>query len=260
MELRAELLDKEMVELLYKAKINFIEIGVQSVNKKALGLINRTFNPGSFKKNVLLLNRKKIPYELQLIDGLPGDNYKSLKESLDWLFMLKPASIRIMRLMLLPGTYLRQHAKDFRIKYNPRPPYYSKESNTFSFEDIKRTQVLRSAITMCYDAGLLRDSLYLINKKLGIKFADILEEWDGWMRKEHNGAKRIIKGNSSKNGKISRIMKCMAVRKIANLSIDFVEFLYKKYNEPLVDKELLKSVQKETKIFLEKQGIKEENV
>jgi coproporphyrinogen III oxidase-like Fe-S oxidoreductase len=83
---------------------------------------------------MLLLNKKKIPYELQLIDGLPGDNYKSLKESLDWLFMLKPVRITIMRFMLLPGTYLRQHAKDFGIRYSPsKPPYYTKESDTFSF-------------------------------------------------------------------------------------------------------------------------------
>lgn len=143
-ELRAEFLDKEMVDLLYKAKANFIEIGLQSANKRALRLINRTFNPGSFKKNILLLNKKKIPYELQLIDGLPGDNYKTLKESLDWLFMLKPVSIKIMRFMLLSGTYLRQHAKDFGIKYNPRPPYWTKESNTFSFEDIKKTQNIKS--------------------------------------------------------------------------------------------------------------------
>lgn len=259
-ELRAELLDKEMVDLLYKAKADFIEIGLQSVNKKTLRLINRTFKPSFFKRNILLLNKKKIPYELQLIDGLPGDNYKTLKESLDWLFMLKPFYIKIMRFMLLPGTYLRQHAKDFGIKYNPRPPYHAKESNTFSFEDIKKTQVLIIAMSICYDWGLLRNSLNLINKRLGIGFSGIFEEWDGWMCKEHNGVMRIIKGNFSKNEKMNYLMKQIAVRKVANLSIDFVKFLYKKYNEPFADKKLLKATQRDRRVFLKNQGIKEEKV
>lgn len=259
-ELKAELLDKEMVDLLYKAKADFIEIGLQSVNKKTLRLINRIFKPPSFKKNIFLLNKKKIPYELQLIDGLPGDNYKTLKESLDWLFMLKPFSINIMRFMLLPGTYLRQHAKDFGIKYNPKPPYHTKESNTFSFEDIKKTQVLRVAMAMCYDGGLLRNSLNLINKNLGIGFSGILEEWYGWMHREHNGIMRVIKGNSGENRKISYLMERIAVKKIANPSTDFVEFLYKKYSKPFVDKKLIKFIQRDRRIFLKNQGIKEEKI
>jgi len=49
---------------------------------------------------------------------------------------------------------------------------------------------------ICYDQGLLRNSLYLINKNLGIGFSEILEEWDRWMRKEHNKPfldKKLIK-------------------------------------------------------------------
>jgi len=259
-ELKAELLDREMVDLLYKAKAKFIEIGVQSTNKKTLRLINRIFKPGSFKKNIRLLNKKKIPYELQLIDGLPGDNYNTLKQSLDELFMLKPFSIKIMRFMLLPGTYLRQHAKDFGIRYNTRPPYYTKESNTFSFEDIKKAQVLRTAMSMCYDGGLLRNSLYLINKKLGIGFSEILEEWDERIHKEHNWVIRKIKGISGGDGKMHYLMNKLAFRKIANLSTDFVEFLYKKYHKPFADKRLLKFIQRDRRIFLKGQGIKEEKI
>jgi hypothetical protein len=46
------------------------------------------------------------------------------------------------------------------------------------------------------------------------------------------------------------------VRKLIN----FVEFLYKKYNEPFVDKKLLKSLQRDRRIFLKKRGIREERV
>ena len=60
-ELKAELLDKEMVELLHMAKTDLIEIGIQSINKKTLKLINRHFEPERFSKNMRLLNKKKTP-------------------------------------------------------------------------------------------------------------------------------------------------------------------------------------------------------
>ena len=44
-ELKAELLDEEMIDLLKEAKTDFIEIGIQSANKKTLQLINRHFDP-----------------------------------------------------------------------------------------------------------------------------------------------------------------------------------------------------------------------
>ena len=83
-ELKAELLDEEMVDLLHKAGTDYIEIGIQSTNEKTLKLINRNFEPDKFRENVLLLNKKNLPYEIQLIDGLPADNYETLKNSVDW--------------------------------------------------------------------------------------------------------------------------------------------------------------------------------
>jgi hypothetical protein len=52
----------------------------------------------------------------------------------------------------------------------------------------------------------------------------------------------------------------MAVKKIADLSTNFVEFLYRKYDEPFVDKRLLKFIRKDKRLFLKKQGIREEKV
>lgn len=106
-ELKAELLDEEMMDLLKEAKTDFIEIGIQSANKKTLQLINRHFDPDKFSQNIALLNKKNIPFEIQLIDGLPADNYETLKESINWLLSMRPNNIKIMRLMILPGTYLR---------------------------------------------------------------------------------------------------------------------------------------------------------
>ncbi|MDP2945878.1 MAG: hypothetical protein Q8N61_00265, partial [bacterium] len=249
-----------MINLLHRAKANFVEIGIQTTNKKALRLINRDFKPYLFRKNILRLNNKRIFYEIQLIDGLPADSYRSLKKSIDWLFVFKPALIRIMPLMLLPGTYLRQHARDFKIRYNPRPPYLSTQSNSFSPEDLKRTQDLRLAMGILYDRGLLRKSIYILVKKLGLSFSRIFEGWNHWMRAEHNELMRLLESRPRKNDKIKKAMHLIIISKIAELSADFVEYLCRRYNKLHVSRTLVREIHQDRQAFLNSCGIIRKNI
>lgn len=182
-ELKAELLDEEMVELLHKANVKLIEIGLQSTNSKVFKFINRDFAKNAFKRNIKLLNKRNIYFQIQLIDGLPGDTYGDLKKSLDWLYPLNPPEIRIMRLRVLPGTYLRQHAERFAIEYNPRPPYFSYKSGWMSKDDLKRVDKLRHGLPVLYHIAFRR-SIYILKKKLKNNFSDILEEWVNWRGKK----------------------------------------------------------------------------
>lgn len=259
-ELRAELLDQEIVDLLYRAKADFIEIGIQSINKKTLRLINRTFEPNLFKKNCLLLSKKGLPFEIQLIDGLPADNYENLKKAVDWLFLLKPRKIKIMRFMLLPGTYLRLNAGLFGIKYNRRPPYYSIKSDTFSAHDLEKTKELLGSVTILYNDGLLRSSLYPLVKKLGIDFSKICEEWNNWKHKEFSSLIRPS-GNMKDNKKVKKEMEVsfinkwvegLIISKWINHVVDFVEYLCQKYSKSHVTQQLLNSVRQDVKSFLTK--------
>lgn len=192
-ELRIELLDEEMAELLRQAKANFIEIGIQSINSKVLRLVNRTaLKRNVLEKNLKLLNKKNLFFQVHLIDGLPAHTYSDIKKSLDWLFKFHPAQVLIMKLMLLPGTYLRQNAQRLGIKYYPNPPYYFYKSATLSKYDLKRIEKLRYAMSLLYDCGLLRNGMYLLKDKLKINFSDIFEEWINWINKPLRYTKRSL--------------------------------------------------------------------
>lgn len=101
-ELKAELVDEEMARLLSQANGYNIEIGIQSTNPKTLKAINRRFDKEKFRRGIRYLNKFKIYYEIQLIDALPHQSYGSLMKSLDWLYAMRPASVEILRLSLLP--------------------------------------------------------------------------------------------------------------------------------------------------------------
>ncbi|MGB2706202.1 MAG: radical SAM protein [Candidatus Omnitrophota bacterium] len=255
-ELKAELLDEEMVGLLKKARTDFIEIGIQSTNKETLKLINRHFEPKSFRKNILFLNKKKVPYEIQLIDGLPADNYETLKKAVDWLLTLKPRTIKIMRFMLLPGTYLRVNARRLGIKYNPKAPYHSIESNTFPHKDLKKTEKLRAAMGSLYGSGLLRNSIYPLSKKLGICFTEIFDEWNDWAKKE--GITLRANEDNEKDDRVKRAMARLRISKRTDSAVDFVKYLCRRYKKPNVAAELSEPMRRDGEVFLKKQGITKE--
>ncbi|RJO64938.1 MAG: radical SAM protein [Candidatus Omnitrophota bacterium] len=179
-ELRAELLDEEMARLLKQANATFIEIGIQSTDRHTLRIANRQFDKGAFKKNIMRLNKENLPYQLQIIDALPGHTYSKVKKSIDWLFICKPPQIVIMKLMLLPGTFLRLHARRLGLQYDRHPPYYVRRSRTMTQEDLKKINGLRHAISLLYDTGLLRESIFVIAKELKVAFCDIFEAWLKW--------------------------------------------------------------------------------
>lgn len=253
-ELKAEFLDREMIDLLYKAKTNFIEIGIQSTNKKTLKLINRHLEPDKFRENILLLNKRGLPYEIQLIDGLPGDNYKTLEKAIDWLFPLKPRLIKIMRFMLLPGTYLRDNAARLGIKYGRRAPYHSIESDTFSREDLKKTTKLRQAMYAVYDSALLRKTLYPLTRKLGIEFSEVLGEWNRWAPEAGRPRRRRLQ-KVKKEDKIEKALRRLRGVKEADRGADFIKHICEKYKKPRIATALLASARKDAKAFLKKRGI-----
>jgi radical SAM superfamily enzyme YgiQ (UPF0313 family) len=257
-ELKAELLNEEMIDLLHKAGTDYIEIGIQSTNEKTLKLINRHFEPDKFRENVLLLNKKNLPYEIQLIDGLPADNYETLKNSVDWLLALRPTTIIIMRFMLLPGTYLRTNARRFGITYNPKAPYYSIKSDTFSPGDLKKTGKLRGAISDLYGSGVLRESLYPLTERLGISFSSIFEEWNKWLKKENREAIFTSK-NAINNDRDDRIKWELWGALIVWLKLTpaFVKYISQKYGKPHVAEEIANTVRKDAERFLKEQRSKQ---
>ncbi len=179
-ELKAELIDDELAQLLQKANCLNIEIGIQSTNLKTLRAINRGFNREKFKKGISLLNKYKIFYEIQLIDALPFQSYAALLKSLDWLYAMHPARVTIFPLAVLPGTTLRERAVRYGIIYDPRPPYYARKSRVMSSPEVLKVGKLRFAMERLYDSHVFQETFFGLKSKGKIKFSDIFEDWVSW--------------------------------------------------------------------------------
>ncbi|OGX59450.1 MAG: hypothetical protein A2447_06175 [Omnitrophica WOR_2 bacterium RIFOXYC2_FULL_38_12] len=152
-ELRLELIDDDMIELLTKIdKLDFC-VGLQSINPTTLKNINR---PTDIEKcrNVLLKLVKVVNNTgVDLILGLPGDNYETFKNTIDWVVYCKIPRVNICDLILIPNSGLEKAAQRFKLKTNKNKLVLS--NYTFSEEDLVKASHFRGSFhflfTRCND-------------------------------------------------------------------------------------------------------------
>ncbi len=179
-EIKAELLDEELVELLVAAGVRVVEVGVQSTNPEVLKTANRVYDLKKLAEMAQLLTRKKVDVILQLIAGLPGDNYERFKKSIEWCILQKPRSIVAFPFFLLPGTYFHRHNKKYGIKADANPNYYVYESKGFTYAEIRKAIALGRHTTAMYHGGF-GFLLYLFEKYLKLRGSEFIERWARWL-------------------------------------------------------------------------------
>lgn len=138
-EISADILKPQELEILRKApKDRFqFEVGVQTTNDDVLRQINRFVNFSDIKEKVLeLLAIKNIKQHLDLIAGLPGEDYTSFKKSFNDVYSIGPEEIQLGFLKLLRGSSMREEAELYDMKYSPYPPYEILSTKDISYDEL----------------------------------------------------------------------------------------------------------------------------
>ncbi|MBY0755170.1 B12-binding domain-containing radical SAM protein [Clostridium sardiniense] len=138
-EISADILKKEEIELLRntpEGRFQF-EVGVQTTNDEVLSNINRFVNFSDIKEKVVeLLSIRNIKQHLDLIAGLPGEDYDSFKKSFNDVHSIKPEEIQLGFLKLLKGSSMREESKNYDMKYSPYPPYEILSTDKISYFEL----------------------------------------------------------------------------------------------------------------------------
>lgn len=136
-ELNAELCSEDLASILAQAGFKHVEVGLQSINPKALRAVGRPSRLEAFVKGVKALRSNSIEVMVDLIVGLPEDKKEDLFRAIDFCVSQDLFDeLSLYPLSLLPGTDLRKKAGEMGIVYNPLPPYYVTETPWMSREDI----------------------------------------------------------------------------------------------------------------------------
>ena len=154
-EISADILKEEEIELLRKApKGRFqFEVGVQTTNDDVLKNINRFVNFSDIKEKVEeLLSINNINQHLDLIAGLPGEDYKSFVKSFNDVHSIKPEEVQLGFLKLLKGSDMRRDAHLYNMKYSPYPPYEILSTDKISYDEIQILKRVEAVVDKYYNS------------------------------------------------------------------------------------------------------------
>ena len=155
-ELAGNLIDDETVEILKTAPKGIIqfEIGVQSTNKETINAIGRSIEFDKVRENVKkLLASDNIHIHLDLIAGLPYEDFNSFKKSFDDVVAIRPHVLQLGFLKLLKGSKIRTEAEKYGYKYKEKSPYEVMENNFISFDEIIRLKYIEEVFEKYYNSG-----------------------------------------------------------------------------------------------------------
>ncbi|MBW9144393.1 B12-binding domain-containing radical SAM protein [Clostridium sp. CM028] len=172
-EISADLLNKQELDILAKApKGRFqFEVGVQTTNPLVLNNINRFVNFNDIKEMVEELEKiKNIKQHLDLIAGLPGENYESFKKSFNDVYSIHPEVIQLGFLKLLKGSDMRSEATLWGMVYAPYPPYEILKTRDISYEELVSLKRVEKIVDKYYNSQKFSTILKYFVKKFNTPF------------------------------------------------------------------------------------------
>jgi radical SAM superfamily enzyme YgiQ (UPF0313 family) len=190
-EIVGDLLDDEGIEILREAPPGLFqfEIGVQTTNPEALALIKRRMDFGRLCCQVgKLLSKRNVFVHLDLIAGLPGEDYESFAKTFNDNIRLEPHRLQLGFLKLLHGSGLRNRSGEFGYIFTPESPYEVLANYWISYTELLRLKVIEDLLECYFNSGRFRSSFRYLLKRATNPFR-FFEEYASWW-KDH-GLDRI---------------------------------------------------------------------
>jgi anaerobic magnesium-protoporphyrin IX monomethyl ester cyclase len=194
-EITADIMRPEVIEFLNneapKGLFRF-EIGVQSTNDDTNELVKRKQNFSKLTRTVTMVkDGGKIDQHLDLIAGLPEEDYSSFRKTFNDVFEMRPEELQLGFLKMLRGTGLRLRAKEHDYVYMDHSPYEILGNNVLSFDDIVRIKQVEDVLEKYWNDHRMDHTIeYLVTHVFSSPF-DFFQEfgsyWDqqGWSRIGH---------------------------------------------------------------------------
>lgn len=167
-EIAAHILTDEIFDILKKAPEGLFqfEIGVQTTNPETISEINRKTDFEIIKKEVLRIKSLgTIHMHLDLIAGLPYEDFNTFKKSFNDVFSLNPDMLQLGFLKLLHGTKIRNEKELHSYVYSDFPPYEVLKNKYISYEELLVLKKIEEIVDKFYNSGAFSNSLdYLLKK------------------------------------------------------------------------------------------------
>lgn len=154
-EVAADLLNEEEIALIQTMRPGLIqlEIGVQSTNPDTVKEIHRTMDFEKVSENVRAVQKNgNVHQHLDLIAGLPYEDYESFGKSFDDVYALEPEQLQLGFLKVLKGSYMEEKKDDYGLVYKGMPPYEVLYTKWLPYEDTLRLKGIEEMVETYYNS------------------------------------------------------------------------------------------------------------
>ena len=179
-EIAADILNEEEMELLEQMRPGLVqlEIGVQSTNDKTIKAIDRKTDFEMIKRAVKLVQKAGgVHMHLDLIVGLPFEDFNSFGKSFDDVFNLRPDVLQLGFLKLLRGTKIRSEEEKYGYRYNSKPPYEVLKNDFISYEDVLLLKGIEEVFERYYNSGVFKGAMEYLLEKYNSPFEMFKKLW-----------------------------------------------------------------------------------
>ena len=183
-EISSDLLGEEELELFAKMRPGLIqlEIGVQSTNGETVDAIHRHMDLDKLFHYVDRVHELgNIHQHLDLIAGLPYENYERFGCSFDDLYAHEPDQLQLGFLKVLKGTMMEEEVKKYSILYRNQPPYEVLGTKWLSYDEIILLKGVEELVELYYNS-----SQYTLTLKYAVPFFEspfrFYEMFSAWYR------------------------------------------------------------------------------
>ena len=166
-EISADLLREEELQEMSTMRPGLIqlEIGVQSTNLDTIKAIHRTMD---FEKLKGIVDRihsfGNIHQHLDLIAGLPYEDYDSFRHSFNDVYALKSQQLQLGFLKMLKGSHMMEMCKEYGIVYKTQEPYEVLSTKWLDYDHVLKLKTVENMVEVYYNSGQFQNTLeYLEN-------------------------------------------------------------------------------------------------
>lgn len=161
-EIAADIMTDEEIEIISKMRPGLVqlEIGVQSTNEKTLREINRYVNTEHIREvTQKLLKPHNAHIHLDLIAGLPFEDYESFKNSFNEVFSMNPHQLQLGFLKVLKGTVIETKIDEYEIKFLDTPPYEVLSTKWIDYGSILKLKKIEEVLELYYNSSQFTNTL-----------------------------------------------------------------------------------------------------
>ena len=173
-EIAADLLNEEEIELIRSMRPGLIqlEIGIQSANGETISEIKRKMDLEKVERTVSeIRGNRNVHQHLDLIAGLPYEDYDSFARSFDRVYSMRPDQLQLGFLKVLKGSLMHEKTQEYGLVYQDRPPYEVLSTKWLPYADVIRLKNIEEMVEVYYNSGQFRNTMEHVEKEFTGAFA-----------------------------------------------------------------------------------------